>query len=143
VEAWPCLRWSSAIARRRQSPPRQMDLPPLSHQALFAAVRFTDTATVRIILADAGPRAPPPRRSPPCRRTQGRRPCTSCQRPGPRTSCACSSPYTTSRALLCAPCLPRRSQARTTGGEAREEKVSGGGNGGGRKRGDGAHVGGG
>jgi hypothetical protein len=54
VEAWPCLRWSSAIARRRQSPPRQTDLPPLSHQALFAAVRFTDTATVRIILADAG-----------------------------------------------------------------------------------------
>lgn len=30
-----------------------MDLPPLSHQALFAAVRSADAAAVRAVLADA------------------------------------------------------------------------------------------
>jgi ankyrin repeat protein len=30
-----------------------MDLPPLSHQALFAAVRSADAAAVRALLADA------------------------------------------------------------------------------------------
>lgn len=31
-----------------------MDLPPLSHQALFAAVRSADAAAVRALLADSG-----------------------------------------------------------------------------------------
>jgi hypothetical protein len=97
VEAGPCLRWSSAIARRRQSLPRQMDLPPLSHQALFTAVQSADVAVVRALLADAEASGTTTAESP-RRRTQGRRPCTSRQSPAPRTSCACSSPYTTSRA---------------------------------------------
>jgi hypothetical protein len=115
------------IVRRRQSPPRQMDLSSLSHQALFAAVRSIDAAAVRALLADTEASGTTTVESP-RRRTHGRRHCTSRRRPGPRTSCACSSPlYDFEGALPTRPpCLPRRSQARTVGGEAREEeRVSG------------------